>query len=149
MNTLPLVLFLYGSVFFLISLRIQKICIVDVAWALGFLVVMTHSFFVSSFSTYPPAYFILFFMVAIWSLRLGSYLFFRMIHKPDVWRYLELKKEWGKNWKIHTYLKIFIFQNFLLFLCSSTLWYGSSFFKTLLDYFTDFRFSPLVFWFFT
>jgi len=126
MTTLSILLFTYASLFFFISLIIKKICIVDVAWALGFFVVVIQSLFHVKDNVLNLNHVVLFLMVSIWSLRLATYLFFRMRNKPDDWRYLELKKGWGENWKLQSYLKVFLFQSFLLFLCSSTLWYGTT-----------------------
>lgn len=125
MNIIIFSIFSYVTLFFFISLIIKKICIVDVAWAFGFLLVLIVSMMNLTTWNYPQI--LLLAMTACWSFRLGSYLFFRLLHKPDDWRYLELKKGWKNHWILQSYFKVFLLQGTLLFLCSSTLWYGVKF----------------------
>jgi len=102
------------TLLFAFSLWRQRNDIVDVAWGLGFLFLSWFSFFLGN-KDWPSTFFLLI-PVSIWSLRLSWHIYYRNIGKPEDYRYLAWRKEWGKWFYIRSYLQIYMLQGVLLFL---------------------------------
>jgi steroid 5-alpha reductase family enzyme len=91
-----------------ISVRIKNAGVVDIAWSLGFTpVALLYAIFASG---YAPRRRLVFTLVAIWSLRLGTYLYFRVVchHPNEDRRYAQLRAEWGAkaNWKMFVFFQL-------------------------------------------
>ncbi|MEM1322202.1 MAG: DUF1295 domain-containing protein [Bacteroidota bacterium] len=84
--------------------------IVDIAWGSGFVLIAGWMQYFHPFE----GQFILTTIVTIWGLRLAVYIFYRNMGKPEDWRYVELRKSWGKTVVIQSFIKVFLFQGFLL-----------------------------------
>lgn len=80
-----------------LSVRIKNAGIVDIAWSAGFSVVavlygvLAHGDGTRRWLITP--------MAALWSLRLGGYLYFRVMghHPVEDRRYAQLRVEWGAD----------------------------------------------------
>jgi steroid 5-alpha reductase family enzyme len=85
------------TVIWFISVRIANAGIVDIAWSLGFAPVALLDAVCAD--GYAPRRGLMLAMVALWSLRLGIYLYFRVMghHPVEDRRYAELRREWGAN----------------------------------------------------
>jgi len=83
------------AVIWWISVRINNAGIVDIAWASGF-APMAIFFGVSTHGD-PLRRGLVSGMAALWSLRLGGYLYFRVMghHPREDRRYAKLREEWG------------------------------------------------------
>lgn len=111
---LILILFLYMSLWFVISLIKKRNDIADVAWGLGFVFLAWASFFlVSDFGIRGLLVNIL---VSIWGLRLALHIYYRNKGKPEDYRYLAWRREWGRWFYLRSYLQVYLLQGFLLFL---------------------------------
>lgn len=85
-----------------LALRINNLGIVDIAWSLAFAPVAI--FYAATTHGDPTRRWLIAGMAALWSLRLGTHLYFRVLgHHPheDV-RYAKLRATWGKNLKSQT-----------------------------------------------
>jgi steroid 5-alpha reductase family enzyme len=85
------------AVVWFISVRIANAGIVDIAWSLGFApVALLYAVLADG---YAPRRWLIFAMASLWSLRLGIYLYFRVMghHPQEDRRYAELRREWGAN----------------------------------------------------
>jgi steroid 5-alpha reductase family enzyme len=85
------------TIVWLISVRIKNAGIVDIAWSFGFApVALLYAIFADGFAARR---WLILAMVAIWSLRLGGYLYFRVMghHPKEDQRYAQLRTEWGAN----------------------------------------------------
>ena len=100
---------------FLSSRVLKRNDIADTFWGLGFLAVTLLSFEKFHFRGA-----ILTSLVALWSLRLSFYLFFRNVGKPEDIRYVHMKKGW-KNEPVDAFLRVFVLQGLLLVAVSLTL----------------------------
>lgn len=86
-------------VIWLLALRINNLGIVDIAWSAAFAPVAI--FFAATTHGDPTRRWLIAGMVALWSLRLGTHLYVRVMgHHPreDV-RYEEMRAKWGENLK--------------------------------------------------
>ena len=100
---------------FLSSRVLKRNDIADTFWGLGFLAVT-----LLSFEKFHLRGAILTSLVALWSLRLSFYLFFRNVGKPEDIRYVHMKKGW-KNEPVDAFLRVFVLQGLLLVAVSLTL----------------------------
>ena len=83
-----------------VALRINNLGIVDIAWAFAFAPVAV--FFAATTHGDLTRRWLIAGMAALWSLRLGTYLYFRVMshHPKEDTRYAEMRAKWGKNLKL-------------------------------------------------
>jgi len=112
--TLGLILLIYISLWFIISIFKKRNDIADVAWGLGFVLLAWVSFFLVGHSSFRGL--IICILVSIWGLRLAWHIYNRNKGKMEDYRYLAWRKEWGKWFYIRSYLQVYILQGVLLFL---------------------------------
>jgi steroid 5-alpha reductase family enzyme len=82
-----------------LALRINNLGIVDIAWSAAFAPVAI--FYAAATHGDPARRWLIAGMAALWSLRLGTHLYFRVVgHHPheDV-RYAQMRAKWGANLK--------------------------------------------------
>jgi steroid 5-alpha reductase family enzyme len=111
---LAAILFGYMSCWFLISVVIKRNDVADIAWGLGFILLSWTSFFYSQI--YSLRGFFTGILVSIWGIRLALHIYCRNKGKPEDYRYLAWRKEWGKWFYIRSYLQVYILQGLFLFL---------------------------------
>lgn len=80
-----------------IGLRLHNFGIVDIAWSAGFSALSVMYGVLSN--GYDPRRALITVMAALWSLRLGAHLYFRVMkhHPVEDSRYAKLREEWGAN----------------------------------------------------
>lgn len=117
MNFLPLLsttsiaLFIYMNIFFFLSRIYKKISIVDIAWPGGFLLILIITCYFKNIHYIAPYQIIL---IALWGIRLISYLSIRFFQQGEDSRYKELTKTWGRREPLYSYVFIFLFQGLIL-----------------------------------
>lgn len=111
---LALTLFVYMTIWFVLSIIQKRNDIADIAWGLGFVLMAWLSFYLSDFSFKA---FLVNSLVTVWGLRLAWHIFNRNKNKPEDSRYMEWRKTW-KNFYLRSYLQIFLLQGLFLFLIS-------------------------------
>ena len=115
--TLALVIFVYMSLWFLLSLYKKRNDIADVAWGLGFVLMTWTSFLISDdFGNTGIRGLLVGILVSIWGLRLAWHIHARNKGKTEDYRYLAWRKEWGKWFYVRSYFQVYILQGTLLFL---------------------------------
>ncbi len=98
------------SLMWVIQLKTKNAGIVDVVWSASFPLLGLIYFI--NVDGYLPRQLLVIATVAIWGLRLASYLFIRTVgHGEDI-RYTTLRKSWGEKQNIKM-LRFFIFQAIL------------------------------------
>jgi steroid 5-alpha reductase family enzyme len=112
--TLVLVLFLYMSLWFLVSLIKKRNDVADVAWGLGFVLMTWVSFVLSEDSGTRGL--LVGVLVSVWGLRLAWHIHSRNKDKAEDYRYLAWRNEWGKWFFLRSYLQVYILQGIFLFL---------------------------------
>lgn len=112
--TLILVLFIYMSLWFVVSLIKKRNDVADVAWGLGFILMTWTSFFLSGDSGTRGL--LVGVLVSIWGLRLAWHIHARNKGKAEDYRYLAWRKEWGKWFYLRSYVQVYLLQGMFLFL---------------------------------
>lgn len=112
--TLAILLFLYMSLWFVVSLIKKRNDVADIAWGLGFMLMAWVSFFFSENSGIRGL--LVNSLVSIWGLRLAWHIHSRNRGKSEDYRYLAWRKEWGRLFYLRSYLQVYLLQGFLLFL---------------------------------
>ena len=117
-----LIIWIYMTCWYLISVRLKRNDIADVAWGLGFIFVAMYSVI-----TNPSLkLLIITCLIAIWGIRLASHIYRRNKNKKEDSRYEQFKN--------NPYLKVFMTQGFLMWLISLS-YIGSSGSVNLLNFF--------------
>jgi len=60
-------------------------------------------------------------LVCVWGFRLSYHIYSRNRGKPEDFRYLQWRKEWGKTFFWRSYLQVYVLQALLLLIISSPL----------------------------
>lgn len=107
---------IYMSFFYTISLIKKRADIVDIAWGLGFIVIA----FCSLLNQEPltDRMILVFLMVALWGIRLSTHIYLRNKDKKEDYRYQNFKDSWGKNFYIRSYFQIFLLQGLFMLIVS-------------------------------
>lgn len=114
-----LLLFVYFSLVFIIAQLKKNNAIVDIAWGFGFVLVAINSYLTGS-KTFLAL--IVTTLVLLWGLRLSYHLFKRNWNRPEDYRYVEMRHQWGnKHPLLQAYLKVYMAQMILLFLVSQSI----------------------------
>jgi steroid 5-alpha reductase family enzyme len=91
LSFLAISLLMFGV--WLLQLKNKNAGIVDIVWAISFLVAaLVYSFFTDG---YALRHYVLLACVSLWCLRLGFHLFVRNWGKEEDLRYTQLRKDWG------------------------------------------------------
>jgi steroid 5-alpha reductase family enzyme len=98
-------------VLWLLHFPLRNAALADVGWAIG--LVLLALFYTLHLTGYWRRTLILAPMVVIWGMRLGFYLLFNRVSRPEEGRYTELRRKWGS----HIGLKFLLFFEFQAVLC--------------------------------
>jgi steroid 5-alpha reductase family enzyme len=82
-----------------LALRINNLGIVDIAWSYAFAPVAI--FYAATTHGFATRRWLMAGMATLWSLRLGTYLYFRVMghHPKEDTRYVEMRRRWANNFK--------------------------------------------------
>lgn len=108
------VLFVYMSLWFLVSFLKKRNDVADVAWGLGFVLMTWTSYFLSGDSGVRGI--LVGILVSVWGLRLAWHIHARNKGKAEDYRYLAWRKEWGKWFYLRSYFQVYLLQGLFLFL---------------------------------
>ncbi|NQV90557.1 DUF1295 domain-containing protein [Candidatus Uhrbacteria bacterium] len=111
--SLAIVLFIYMTLWFFVSLIRKRNDVADVAWGLGFVLMTWVSFILSDDSSLRGL--LTGALVSIWGLRLAWHIHARNKGKQEDYRYLAWRKQWGKWFYVRSYFQVFLLQGVLLF----------------------------------
>lgn len=123
----------YVSLWFILSIILNRNDIADIAWGLGYVLLIGYH---AITQVIHPIAAVCYLLVTIWGLRLSFYLFKRNRHKTEDFRYATWRKEWGRWVYIRSFLQVYLLQGFFLLLISSPILYAASFNHSELTYFT-------------
>lgn len=119
------VILIYFTLLYILSTLLKRADIVDIGWGLGF-VLVTISLFLRSTQINNVMLLVLT-LVTIWGFRLSTHIFLRNKGKKEDFRYLQFKKDWGKDFWWKSYINIFLLQGILMLLISIPITYLFSF----------------------
>jgi steroid 5-alpha reductase family enzyme len=105
------------TVLWIASVIVKKASIIDPFWGLGFVIAAVYYYFYSSGDTIRKD--VVLALVSIWGLRLFVYLFWRNYGKPEDYRYVQFRKDYGAlgYWWV-SFFQVFLLQGILLWLIS-------------------------------
>lgn len=88
--------------------------IADTLWGIGFVLLAWGTL---ALRTFPPDFrsLVITTLVTIWGLRLAIHVYKRNHGKPEDFRYKAWREQWGKWYKIYSYLKVFLLQGIFMF----------------------------------
>ncbi len=115
--TLTLMVLIYMSTWFVVSVALKRSDVADTAWGLGFVIVAWGAYMLAD--TPSGVALAINILVTIWGLRLSTHIFLRNRHKTEDRRYAEMRAKWGKGVFIRTYTNVFLAQGLLLLLIST------------------------------
>tara|TARA_B100000745_G_C20136119_1_gene389430 strand:+ start:839 stop:1603 length:765 start_codon:yes stop_codon:yes gene_type:complete len=111
---LAAILFVYMSLWFVVSLIKKRNDVADVAWGLGFVVLAWAAVFISAGSSMQGILVVL--LVTIWGVRLAWHIAARHKGKGEDYRYRVWRETWGAWFYPRSYLQVYMLQGALLFL---------------------------------
>jgi steroid 5-alpha reductase family enzyme/uncharacterized membrane protein len=97
---------------FILSRYLKRNDIADIIWGLGILTIVF--FQINSFNTLNIKAMIVFCFLVLWSLRLSSYTFIRILNSSEDKRYLNMRRSWGDKEPFHAFFKVFFLQSVLM-----------------------------------
>jgi len=109
---LVLVVWLYMSLWFVISLVLRRNDVADVAWGLGFLVVVLTTLSLTEIISTRAL--IIASLVGVWAVRLSVHIAARNRTKGEDYRYRTWRETWGKWFYSRTYGQVFLLQGALM-----------------------------------
>lgn len=115
--TVAVVIFLTMSGLYVLALILKNNSIVDIAWGPGFILVLTALFFRNPAP--DPAKILLSVLITLWGLRLAVHIFRRNAGKPEDFRYVKMRKDWGKAAALKSFFFIFMLQGALMLVVST------------------------------
>jgi len=127
MNTvliLALILHIYMTGWFIVSLMRDRNDVADTAWGMGFVLIAWASLLLGG--SFPLQGIIACLLVTIWGVRLSIHIHKRNHDKPEDARYQAWRTEWKKNFFLRSYLQVFMLQGLFLFLIAQPVIHASS-----------------------
>ena len=100
----------------LVSLVLRNASIVDITWGLGFVVVAWVSALRADAASGAASLMVA--MVTVWGLRLGVYLFWRNHGNGEDYRYVAMRRRWGKRFWLISLATVFVLQGALMWIVS-------------------------------
>lgn len=111
-----LLIFLYASFWFWISVWKKRNDVADIAWGLGYIFLCA----VLLFTEVQSARLLLIsFLITLWGGRLSLTIFLRNRNKPEDFRYQKWREEWGKWFFLRSFFQVFFLQGCILLLVAS------------------------------
>lgn len=111
-----LILFVYATGWFFISVYARRNDVADIAWGLGYCLICVYLFFTQPRNIASD---VLYLLVMLWGLRLSLHIYFRSKKRPEDFRYRQWRETWGKTFYWRSYLQVYLLQAFLLFIIIS------------------------------
>ncbi|MDD4602786.1 MAG: DUF1295 domain-containing protein [Bacteroidales bacterium] len=117
-----LVILLFMTIVFILSILRKNNSIVDIFWGLGFIVIAIYAIIQSGEVDLRKT--IVSLLVLLWGLRLSSHIFIRNRGKGEDVRYASWRKTW-KLFFLRSYFQIYLLQGLFMLIISSPIWFIS------------------------
>lgn len=112
------ILFVFMTLWFVVSLFKKRNDIADVAWGLGFVLLAWSAFFLTD--SMNGRGLLVAILVSIWGTRLARHIYVRNKNKAEDYRYLSWREQWGKWFYVRSYVQVYLLQGVLLYLIASS-----------------------------
>jgi steroid 5-alpha reductase family enzyme len=110
LGSAALFLFIYFTLWFLVTEALRNGGLVDIGWGAGFVLLAAWRMLLApSFAGV-----LLWLAVAAWGIRLAMHIGLRNIGKPEDARYAGFRREWGKGYPLRAYFQLFLFQGLMM-----------------------------------
>lgn len=132
---LAVLLWVYMTIWFAVSVIRKRNDVADVAWGLGFVLLAWASFVL--FGESGVRGLLVFAMVTLWGTRLAWHIHTRNKGKTEDYRYSAWREKWGRWFYLRSYFQVYLLQGVLLFVIAFPvvlIQRSSSFAMTPLDY---------------
>lgn len=106
----------------LISLRMEDAGIVDIFWGPGIAAMAWWYAVDVGLASLGVKHWIFLGIVTLWAVRLGGYLAWRNLGKPEDYRYARMRKSAGNTWWWFSFFKVFFLQGMIIWTISSVFW---------------------------
>ena len=129
-----LIIFIYASFWFIVSIILKRNDIADIAWGLGYILLAVYYWMTTETSARAI---ILYLLIFIWGIRLAVHIYKRNKGKKEDFRYLNWRKQWGRFFYVRSFFQVYLLQGFLLLMIVCPLTIVSSYTQTninVLDY---------------
>lgn len=119
-----LLLLVYASVWFVLSVLKKRNDIADIAWGVGYVLICLYHL-----ATKPahPVVVVCYALILFWGVRLSLFIYLRNSNKPEDFRYAQWRKEWGSSFYLRSFLQVYLLQAFFLFVIISPVLFAASF----------------------
>lgn len=98
---------------YILSLILKDMSVVDIAWGLGFIVIC---FLCIWHEGYSPRFLVVCGLVLVWGLRLSWHILKRKLRKPgEDFRYAQWRKQWRAHLWWRSFLQVFALQGLIMF----------------------------------
>jgi steroid 5-alpha reductase family enzyme len=111
--------------FYLLAINVKNNTLADIAWGSGIALIAITTLFVNSGGSMRQL--IVTLLVLLWGARLSIYIYLRNRGKSEDFRYKKWREEWGKQWKLKSYLYVFLLQGMLMILVSLPVIYTNTY----------------------
>jgi len=108
--------FIFFNLFFILAQIKKNNGLADMAWGLGFIVVALSALIYQN--TYHLHQLIVTFLVVMWGLRLFFHIGLRNWKAKEDFRYVNMRKKWGKHVHLKAYFIVFMLQMSFMYLIS-------------------------------
>lgn len=116
---LGLALLVHLHTWFGFAVLLRRNDLADIAWGLGFILVAGVSYFTLPHWQESPRALVIFLLIFAWGIRLATYLSKRVAQTEEDHRYKKMRQDWGDQWLLQSYLKVFVLQTTLLILMAA------------------------------
>jgi len=110
-----LFLLAYFFVFFIIGQVLHNNSIVDIGWGLGFVLLGATLTILNPLNAISV---ILVLLITVWGARLTYHILKRNFKKKEDFRYVEMRKKWGKHQMLGALLQVYLLQAFFMYVVS-------------------------------
>lgn len=111
---LAIFVFIYMNFWFMLSVRLKRNDIADVAWGPGFVLLSWVSMLMAE--AYNFQNLLLSILISIWGIRLSWHIGARNCNKSEDFRYNQWRSDWGKFLHLRAWLQVYMLQGTFLFL---------------------------------
>ncbi len=111
--------FVFMSLGYIISLLAKDASLVDIFWGLGFVLIAAILMYTTDNVSVVQIFTSL--LVYIWGFRLTYHIARRKLGKPEDFRYVAMRKKWGKSFVWRSFFTIFMLQGLLMLIISTSI----------------------------
>lgn len=111
------VLFVYMSMLFVLSLYLKNNGVADIGYGIGFLVLGLTGYLATDTPSTEGV--VLLVLVLVWSLRLATRIFRKNRGKPEDFRYKQWRDAWGSTFVVRSFFQVYMLQGLIIGIIAS------------------------------